>query len=219
VERHVYKPPKGSPKFNMVAAVLAGAFMTFACFYVIPLMRKLDKAFKKDAPLPMEELAVEEPPEEFESAEEESPPEEEPEEPPQMEDSQNELDLALELPDLTTGVGGIMIELAPKFDVQDNPEDFFDSGDLDQPPRATSKFPPGYPPELLRKKITGRVVVRAMVDENGAVGEITIKESSGYPSMDRAAENAIKRWRYKPAIKSGREVRAPVVQPFNFKVQ
>lgn len=219
VERHVYRPPKGSPKLNLLLAVLGGAFMALACFYVIPLMKKLDKAFQRDAPLPMEELAFEEPPEEFESQEEEPPPEEEPEDPPEMEAPESDLDLALELPDLSTGVGGIIIDLAPKFDVQDNPDDFFDSGDLDQPPRASSKFPPRYPPSLLKRKQDGRVIVRAMVDENGSVGEVTIKESSGHSEMDQAAMSAIKRWRYKPAIKGGRKVRAPVVQPFNFKVQ
>ncbi len=219
MKRHVYKPPKGSPKLNLVLAVLGGGFMTFACFFVIPLMKKLEASFKRDEPLPVEEFAFEDPPEEFEAPEEEPPPEEEPEEPPEMEAPQAELDLALELPELSTGVGGIMINLAPKFDVHDNPEDFFDSGDLDIAPRATTKFPPRYPPGLLRRKIVGRVVVRALVDETGTVREVTIKESSGHGEMDRAAANAFKRWRYKPAIKGGRKVRAPVVQPFNFRVR
>ena len=218
MQRHVYKPPKGSPKLNLLLAMLGGAFMTFSCFFVIPLMKKLEKAFKREVPIAREEQSVEEPPEEFETPEEEPPPEEEPEDPPEMEMAESDLDLSLELPDLSPGVGGIIINLTPKFDVQDNPDDFFDSGDLDQPPRATSKFKPRYPPNLLRQRKAGRVIVRAMVDENGSVGDVSIKESSGFSEMDRAAMNAIKRWRFKPAIKGGRKVRAPVVQPFNFKV-
>ena len=58
-----------------------------------------------------------------------------------------------------------------------------------------------------------------VVDENGNVGEVSIKQSSGFREMDQAAMTAIKRWRYQPAIKGGRKVRAPIVQPFNFRVQ
>lgn len=220
MERHVYKPPQGSRKLNLLLAVLGGAFMTFAVFFIIPLMKKLEQAFERDPPLAVEQTALEDPPEEFEAPEDEPPPEEEPEEPPEMEDQSDDLDLALDIPDLSTGIGGgPILQIAPKFDVRDNPDDFFDSGDLDQPPRATSRFPPRYPPSLLKRKVSGRVVVRAMVDENGTVGEVSVKESSGHGEMDRSATNAIKRWRFKPAIKGGRKVRAPVVQPFNFKVQ
>lgn len=219
MERHVYKPPKGSPRFNLVMALLGGAFMTFAVFYVIPLMKKLEKAFRPERGAEREMIVMEEPPEEFEEPEEEPPPEEEPEDPPEMQDPQVDLDLGIELPDLAAGIGGIVIDLAPKFDVREDPDAFFDSDDLDQPPRATSKFPPRYPPGLKSKKINGRVIVRALVDENGQVGEVGIKASSGHPEMDQAAMTAIKRWRYKPAIKGGRKVRAPIVQPFNFRVQ
>ncbi len=220
MERHVYQPPQGSRYLNLLLAVLGGAFMTFAVFFVIPLMRKLEKAFDRDPPVAVEQTALEDPPEEFDAPEEEPPPEEEPEEPPEMEEQSTDLDLALDIPDLSTGIGGgPILQIAPKFDVRDNPDDFFDSGDLDQPPRATSRFPPRYPPALLKRKVSGRVVVRAMVDESGAVGEVSVKESSGHGEMDRSAMSAIKRWRFKPAIKGGRKVRAPVVQPFNFKVQ
>jgi protein TonB len=112
-----------------------------------------------------------------------------------------------------------VIDLDMKFDIRDDEAGLFDSGDLDQPPQATSKFPPRYPPGLKSKRIGGRVIVGATVDENGVVREAGIKESSGYGDMDRAALDAIKRWRYKPAIKEGRKVRASIVQPFNFRVQ
>lgn len=219
MERHVYKPPKGSPRLNLLLALLGGAFMTFAVFYMIPLMKKLEKAFRPDGGQSRELLVVEEPPEEFEEPEDEPPPEEEPEEPPEMQEPQDNLDLAIDLPDLSTGIGSMVIELAPKFDLRDNPDDFFDSGDLDQPPRATSKFPPRYPAKLKSRRVSGRVIVRAEVDENGAVREVSIKESSGHREMDQAAMDAIRRWRYRPAIKGGRKVPASIVQPFNFRVQ
>lgn len=221
MERHVYKPPKGSPRLNLFLAIFGGIFMTFAVFYMIPLMKKLQAVVRPSDDGVAEEQVYEEPPEEMIIEEDQPPPEEEPEDPPEMEEDSSDLDLALlELPNLSSGIGGgPLLQIAPKFDVRDNPDEFFDSGDLDQPPRATSKFSPQYPKNLLSKKITGRVIVRAMVDERGMVGDISIKESSGYAEMDRAAMNAMKRWRFKPAIKGNSKVRAPVVQPFNFKVR
>ena len=219
MERHVYRPPRGSRPLNITLAILGGVFLTVAVFYVIPLMKRLEAALRPPKPPAAEELTYEEPPEEF-VPEEEPPPEEEVEEPPEMEEPQQDLDLALDLPDLSAGIGGAMIlDINPKFDIRDNPDDLFEGGDLDQAPRAVTKFPPRYPASLLRRKVTGRSVVRAMVDENGTVGEVSIKEGSGHSEMDQAAMNAIKRWRYKPAIKDGRKVRGPVVQPFNFTIR
>ena len=193
--------------------------MTFAVFFVIPLMKRLEKAFGAPPLQAREELVLNDIEDEFESPpEEEPPPEEEEPEPPEMDEQPPDLDLALEIPDLASGIGGIIIDLAPKFDVKESPDDFFDSGDLDQPPRATAKFPPRYPPSLISRRVMGRVVVRAMVDERGSLSQVTGKESSGHNEKDRAATNAIKRWRFRPAIREGRKVKAPVVQPFSFKV-
>ncbi len=219
MERHVYRPPRGSPKLNLLLAVLAGAFMTFAVFYVIPLMKKLEGLVDRGDTTTIEDLAVEEPPDEFEEIEEPPPPEPEIEE-PELEEPRQDLDMVIDLPDLSAGVGGgIILDINPEFDVREDPDEFFSSGDLDQPPRPASRMPPRYPPSLKQKRIEGRVIVRAVVSESGLVGEVSVKESSGHPAMDRAAMNAIRNWRYRPAIKGGRKVRAPIIQPFNFKLQ
>ena len=220
MERHVYRPPRGSPKLNLFLALLGGAFMTFAVFYVIPLMKKLEGMRERTKVAEVEEIGFEEAPEEYESPEEEPPPEEEEEPPPELQEMDSELDLSLDLPDLAVGIGsGPLLDIKPEFDIRDSGDNFLNSGDLDQPPKATSRTPPRYPQRMRQRGTEGVVVVRAMVDENGVVGDVTVKESSGSPELDRAAMNAIKRWRYKPAIKGGRKVRAPIVQRISFKLQ
>lgn len=218
MERHVYRPPKGSPKLNVLLALLGGAVMTFAVFYVIPLMKKLEQAFRPPQSPLQEEVAVEDAPEEFEEPDEEPPPEEK-EDPPELEELQEPIEIDLPLASLTSGVGKIVIDTDLKFDIREDAEGMFDTGEFDQPPRATSRFSPSYPRELKGKGVGGRVIVGALVDENGTVKDVTLKESSGHRELDQAAMDAIKRWRYKPAIKSGRKVPSSIVQPFNFRVE
>jgi hypothetical protein len=155
VERHVYKPPKGSPKLNLLLALLGGAFMTFAVFFLIPLRMWVGKAVRPSQGPPAERLVAGGARGGWEEGGEE-PPEEDEEDPPEMQEAQEDLDLAIDLPTLSSGVGGIVIDLDMKFDIRDDEAGLFDSGDLDQPPQATSKFPPRYPPGLKSKRIGGR---------------------------------------------------------------
>jgi periplasmic protein TonB len=51
------------------------------------------------------------------------------------------------------------------------------------------------------------------------VVETSIKRSSGLADLDQAAMQALKRWKFKPAIRNGRRAKAHVNQPFKFRVQ
>jgi protein TonB len=57
------------------------------------------------------------------------------------------------------------------------------------------------------------------VDEEGRITGTSIKQSSGHPDLDKAAINAVNKWRFKPAVRGGRKVRASCVVPFNFEVK
>jgi protein TonB len=47
----------------------------------------------------------------------------------------------------------------------------------------------------------------------------SIKKSSGNTELDKAAINAVTKWKFKPAQKAGRNMRANCVVPFNFEVK
>ncbi|WP_298034404.1 energy transducer TonB [uncultured Desulfovibrio sp.] len=57
---------------------------------------------------------------------------------------------------------------------------------------------PSYPALSLRKGEEGRVVLSVLVKADGTAGNVNIKRTSGFPRLDTAAENAVRRWRFEP---------------------
>ncbi|MDR7920481.1 energy transducer TonB, partial [Escherichia coli] len=62
-------------------------------------------------------------------------------------------------------------------------------------------------------------VLMVVVDEGGRVRDISIATSSGVERLDKAALNAVRRWRWSPTIVDGRpsQVRGLVRIPFELK--
>jgi len=82
-------------------------------------------------------------------------------------------------------------------------------------PIALSWVPPVYPPEAAARKLEGRVKVRFIVDETGAVTKARALQSSDKVFED-AAVQSVRQWRFEPAIDEGRKVARcmDVVLPF-----
>ena len=214
MRRHVYKPPKGT--YSAIFAIMGGMFATLAVFVAIPLSQKLNDMFQESPQYAPDDITVEPPDTAIE--EQAPPPEEEPEpEPEEMVEESSDLDLGLDLGDLTTGTGGGFIMEIPKFTMKGGDDTF--GGDLDSPPTPVNKLPPTYPSSLLSKGIGGRVLVTCTVDAEGRVTGTSIKQSSGHPDLDKAAINAVNKWKFKPATKGGRKIKASCVVPFNFEVK
>jgi protein TonB len=78
--------------------------------------------------------------------------------------------------------------------------------------------PPIYPPRCLRMGIEGTVRVRVLVGENGRPQEVTIGKSSGESALDESAMEAVRQWRFEPARRNGKPVRAWAIIPVEFKL-
>jgi TonB family protein len=78
--------------------------------------------------------------------------------------------------------------------------------------------PPVYPPRCLRMEIEGKVEVRVLVGENGRPQEVTLGKSSGDASLDDAAMEAVRRWRFEAARRNGVAVRVWASVPIEFKL-
>ncbi len=215
MKRHIYKPPKGT--FSAIFAIMGGIFATLAVFVAIPLSQKLNDMFQKSPTYAPDDVTVEPPDTTIE--EQAPPPEDEPEpEPEDMVEESSDLDLGLEVADLAVGgAGGFIMEI-PKFAMKGG-DDVFGGGDMDSPPTPVNKMPPVYPSSLLGKGIGGRVLVTCAVDDTGRVTGVSIKQSSNHPDLDKAAINAVNKWKFKPATRSGKKVKATCVVPFNFEVK
>lgn len=83
-------------------------------------------------------------------------------------------------------------------------------------PVPLSQPAPRYPPEVLRRNAGGTVRVRVTVAIDGGVDRLEVAESSGNRHLDRAAMEAVRRWRFQPAVRDGQAVVADVVVPIVF---
>ena len=65
-----------------------------------------------------------------------------------------------------------------------------------------SKTVPRYPKKARKSKIEGRVILRAVVTKDGTVTDV-VGVSSPNEEMTASAIEAVKTWRYRPALKEG----------------
>jgi TonB family protein len=73
-----------------------------------------------------------------------------------------------------------------------------------------------YPPIAKQMKASGEVQVAITIDENGRV--IEAKATSGHPALRPAAEEAAKKWVFKPASLDGKSMRQRDVLTFTFNL-
>ncbi len=81
-------------------------------------------------------------------------------------------------------------------------------------PELIHKVKPVYPELALRARVTGKVLLRVTVDEEGLVRNIVVFR--GHPLLDNAAIMAVKQWRYRPTIQNGKPVPVTIMVPVEF---
>jgi protein TonB len=86
-------------------------------------------------------------------------------------------------------------------------------------PRPVDAPPPRYPNDALRRGQQGTVLLRVHVDAGGNPGDIDIVAGSGSRSLDRAAVEAVRHWRFAPAMQGGQPVAGTVQVPIDFTLQ
>jgi len=95
-----------------------------------------------------------------------------------------------------TGKGG---ELADTMDKA------FSLADIDQRPVPTFQAEPTYPVEMRHKKVEGVVSMLFVVDATGKVTDPRVEKSS-HPAFEKPAIDALRQWKFEPAVKSGKRV-------------
>lgn len=66
-----------------------------------------------------------------------------------------------------------------------------------------AKSPPVYPAMSRRMGEQGRVVMRVLIGADGVPQQAEVQQSSGHGRLDRAAADAVMRWRYVPGKRGG----------------
>jgi protein TonB len=69
--------------------------------------------------------------------------------------------------------------------------------------KLISGSPPKYPIESRRKREQGTVILSVLLGLDGTVTELNVSQSSGYQRLDKAALDAVRRWRWSPTLRGG----------------
>ena len=84
-----------------------------------------------------------------------------------------------------------------------------------EPPVPVRTVAPEYPDELRRDGISGVVMVKCTIDEQGNVTNPEIEKSSN-GAFEKPALAALKKWKFKPAKQDGTPVAIKVSIPIKF---
>jgi TonB family protein len=86
-------------------------------------------------------------------------------------------------------------------------------------PKYAENPKPIYPQEARKKGYEGEVILKVEVLQNGRVGQIDVKKSSGFELLDRSALATVKQWKFVPAQKGEKAVPLWVNIPVKFQLQ
>ena len=95
--------------------------------------------------------------------------------------------------------------------------DVVDGASLDVAPRVVRAGQPVYPPVAARQRITGTVLVSALISETGDVIDVKILKAEGRFGFDDAAVRAVRSTKFSPAMKDGKRVKTWLGIPIQFK--
>ena len=116
----------------------------------------------------------------------------------------------------TFALGLFPIALISASDSRDSIEVY--EGEVDEYPEPIVYVQPEYPKEALEKGLEGKVLVEAVIDENGNVIDARIKYSDN-EIFNEAALAAMRKMKFKPAKQKGIPVKVKIIQPFTFKLK
>jgi protein TonB len=77
---------------------------------------------------------------------------------------------------------------------------------------------PAYPLISRRQGEFGKVLLLVQVTPHGTAAQVEIKQSCGFPRLDEAALEAVRKWHFVPARQGDVAVAASVVVPLSFKL-
>ena len=86
-------------------------------------------------------------------------------------------------------------------------------------PRGGYQYRPAYPSRARSLGVQGTTLLHVLVSDRGRVAEVVVKQSAGHPDLDQAAADAVRRWRFEPALRGTEPVQMWVQLPFEFRLR
>jgi TonB family protein len=72
-------------------------------------------------------------------------------------------------------------------------------------PELLTKTDPVYPPEMKAAGVSGTVILEVKIDADGKPADVKVVQSPA-PELAQAAVDAVKQWKWKPAVMNGKAV-------------
>lgn len=116
------------------------------------------------------------------------------------------------------GLGGALDE-ATRSIVGDVSQTVMNEDAVDVPPRPSSRVQPDYPARARASAITGFVTLSLRVSNDGSVQDVRVLEAQPSGVFEAAAMDAIKQWRFEPAMYQGAPVAVRVRQTLRFELE
>lgn len=90
---------------------------------------------------------------------------------------------------------------------------------LHQGAPLSTNIMPKYPDSARKRSQEGLVLLDVEIDQKGGVKSIELSKSSDVSSLDKAAIEAVKSWRFKPAVANGTNIESKINIPIRFKLK
>jgi TonB family protein len=78
---------------------------------------------------------------------------------------------------------------------------------------------PVYPQEAIARKQEGTVQMLVYIEADGHVAAVAVTHSTGVPELDVAAEQAVRQWKFRPAMKDGVPIASTMQENITFALR
>ncbi len=89
-------------------------------------------------------------------------------------------------------------------------------GQVDRPPHLLRKVEPRYPHSARHRNLTGKVILKFLVDAAGRVRDVSVVEAKPEGFFEEAAIQAVSRWEFQPGVLRGQAVSVWMLLPISF---
>ena len=117
---------------------------------------------------------------------------------------------------LSFASGGRIGGMGKAGSMEDKIASAFSLAEMDQKPRIIYQAAAMFPNEMRGKKVEGLVTLIFVVDATGKVQSPRV-ESSSNPAFEKPALDALKQWKFEPAVKGGQRVDCKMRIPMRFQ--
>jgi protein TonB len=84
--------------------------------------------------------------------------------------------------------------------------------------KTANRVDPTYPPASRRAGEQGTVRLKVLVGTNGRASNVEVSQSSGFPRLDQAAVEAVRKWRFEAATDGTNKIQAYTQVAVTFKL-